>query len=509
MSCSRLLAGLLLLAPLLTFVACGGSSSSDLPPGPAAIRTLAYAVTDCHGDATGESASQRLEILQGDRPAVTVLELPTVRYPALGLCALSGRVGIGSNFTFFAPFQRLGVSPDGSGVVFEVTLDLSLVPLLGGNPLSPDQEGIFFVRADGSGLWRLGPASREPAQRLSGITSTSSECGATIFGYPFFSFSPDGRTIAFMDRGPGPAGEDAPQVVTIDIASGTRTVLTHLPDAPTDPSFPAEPATALPNFPDDNTIQFFSRANPDGLNAEGAPREFTVKTDGTGLTILPAPVARSGSQVVQTFSITIPVGNAEVTTLLLRGTPVNPNPCNPPFYNTILPDVFVLSPDHILQLTNFHRIDTNDAQGTPLPLTTDGQHVFFIASPDPLGTNPSENCQVFSIDTLGADLRQLTQFRAADHSAEGCNAFSEQPGCFIASAPILDPELRTLVINTDCDPLGTNPKNGGQYFAMHTDGTGLRQLTATQGIVTAADGSVDVELPGPGAYSAPGFGGLL
>jgi hypothetical protein len=103
---------------------------------------------------------------------------------------------------------------------------------------------------------------------------------------------------------------------------------------------------------------------------------------------------------------------------------------------------------------------------------------------------------------VGADLRQLTHFRAADQSVIGClQRVLEQPGCFVG-ALILDPEARTLVFPSNRDPLGTNP-NGGALFVMDPDGTGLRQLTATRGLVTAADGSVDVELPGPSAYSAP------
>lgn len=505
------LAGFLQLIPLLTFVACGGSGSGGppTPDGPAPIRTLAYVATDCREDARSSSTSQRLEILHGDQPAVRVMDLQSGRWPPLGLCADLGAFG-GSSSIFAAFFQRLGVSPDGSGVVFEVTFDFSLLKRVGvRDPLLPEQEGIFFVRADGSGLRRLGPASREPAQRLTGLISTSGNNGS-VYSFPFFSFSPDGRAITFTDRGPGPAGEEAPQVVTVDIASGTRFQVTHLPDAPPDPSLPAVPATVLPAFSDDNTIQFFSRANPNGLNAEGAPRVFTVKTDGTGLTVLPAPRLLAGSQIVPSFFITSSVTDVEVSAAFLPGMAVNPNPYFPPnsFYNSIV-EVVVLTPDHTLQLTNFRRIDTGgyNPGGFLTSLSTDGEHVFFSASADPFGTNPSENCQLFSIDTLGADLRQLTQFRAADHSTIGCLPIPEQPGCIISGGPILDSEMRTLVINTNCDPLGTNA-NGGQYFAMRADGTGLRQLTATHGVVTAADGSVDVELPGPGVYSTLGFGGL-
>ncbi len=197
------------------------------------------------------------------------------------------------------------MSPDGSGVVFEVTFDFSyLAPLGFRGPLKPEQEGIFFVRADGTGLRRLGPASREAAQRFIGVPSTSS--GASISAYlePFFAFSPNGELITFMDRGPGPAGEDAPQVVILDIATGGRTQVTHLPDAPPDPSYLAVPATEFPGFADDDSIEFFSRTNPDGLNPEGSLRSFTLKTDGTGLTVLPAPVVLPGSQIVPSFFIT-------------------------------------------------------------------------------------------------------------------------------------------------------------------------------------------------------------
>lgn len=172
---------------------------------------------------------------------------------------------------------------------------------------------------------------------------------------------------------------------------------------------------------------------------------------------------------------------------------MNPSPFFPP---DVFREVFVLSSDHALQLTNFRRSETNAA-------VSDGRRVFFIASANPFGTNPSENCQIFSIDPLGADLRQLTYFRAADHSAIGCIvAVPQQPGCVI-SYLYVDPETRTLIVPSNCDPLGTKP-NGVQLFVMSLDGTGLRQLTATRGLVTAADGSVDVELAG-GFWYQPSF----
>src|SRR5438132_1355423 len=47
------------------------------------------------------------------------------------------------------------------------------------------------------------------------------------------------------------------------------------------------------------------------------------------------------------------------------------------------------------------------------------------------GKNPSENCQLFSVDTLGGDLRQLTEFRESiGRSHIGCDE-GGPPGCFL------------------------------------------------------------------------------
>jgi hypothetical protein len=57
---------------------------------------------------------------------------------------------------------------------------------------------------------------------------------------------------------------------------------------------------------------------------------------------------------------------------------------------------------------------------------------------------------------------------------------SERPlGC---SVGLINRDVRTdaMLFYSNCDPFGTNP-NGSQIFAMHADGTGLRQLTTTRG----------------------------
>jgi hypothetical protein len=102
-----------------------------------------------------------IQIRRGDCDPVTVLDFPE---PVEGLqCASIGsfRSGVASS-PIVGAFQRMGVSPDGKHVVFEVTDDFSVT---GQNLVPPEQpEGIFIVRADGrGGLRRLGPASRDPS----------------------------------------------------------------------------------------------------------------------------------------------------------------------------------------------------------------------------------------------------------------------------------------------------------------------------------------------------------
>src|SRR5262249_29855656 len=155
------------------------------------------------------------------------------------------------------------------------------------------------VRSDGRGLRRLGPASREPTWR--------SFQDPTLGGYGNFNssgwnlrFSPNGRTVVYTDVGPGPEGEDAIQIVTLDLASGSRRLMTQLPTAK--PVEPSDPVTGSPRSLDDDTIVFFTYATPDGLHPGGA--FFTVNTAGTGLEAVPIDVALPGGQIVPRFEIT-------------------------------------------------------------------------------------------------------------------------------------------------------------------------------------------------------------
>jgi hypothetical protein len=279
-------------------------------------------------------------------------------------------------------------------------------------------------------------------------------------------------------------GHEADQVVTVDVATGTRKQVTHLPPAVPPAGVPVNgPTVFTPRFVDEQTIRFYASAKPDGLNPEGTYLLMTTKTDGSGFEVpLPIPVALPGGTIDLRFVITgdRPQAIAVIT---------NPLGADQDVY-----EIFVVDEGkNILQLTNFHRSDTWFAL-----VDVDREHVYFTAAADPLGTNPSGSCQLFSIDRTGADRRQLTNFRETERSLVGCGFWRLGTGC--ALGPLWqDPRSRAVLFGSNCDPLGTNP-NGAQIFALQPDGSGLRQLTDSRGLVKEADGGYSGEIPGPWAY---------
>jgi len=469
---------------------------------PAAIRTLAYALSECRVDAAGTKVwRQALRIRRGDREPITVVEFgpsESTQDRCMGLSSLGGQ-GYGNTSMFFFPLQRLGVSPDAATIVFEVNDEF----LLFGPPtLSPDQKGFFLVRSDGRGLRRLGPASRDPSFNLGGSLS------------PPIVFSPNGRRIAFTDRGPGPGGEEAVQIVVLDLATGERTQVTRLPTGTPPPVivglvFPF--LTCCPTFVDNETVLFQTYVDPDGSNPEHNFAAFTVRIDGGGLKPVPMPVVLPGSQVVPTFGVTGLRTN--LVRLSVPGTAEGPP--WPPGTSLRVPisEVFFRDGKTLLQLTNFRLPDTFIGF-----VDTRRMRAFFLASADPLGTNPTHNCQMFSIDTSGSGLRQVTHFEPPqpfDFSSftPGCfwygcflaNGQTARLGCGIGGNDIYraifqDPVTEAVVLDSSCDPLRTNSV-GEQIFAMRPDGHGLRELTDAAGLTTNPDGSTRVELPGPYAYS--------
>jgi hypothetical protein len=110
-------------------LACTERSTCTAPG--AGIRTFAYVVNECHRDAQGLSSfSQKLLVRRGNCDPATVLELPPVGPVSDplgdaigGACHNFGAYRAGSVFPLIGRFQRVGVLPDGSGVVVDITND--------------------------------------------------------------------------------------------------------------------------------------------------------------------------------------------------------------------------------------------------------------------------------------------------------------------------------------------------------------------------------------------------
>jgi hypothetical protein len=458
--------------------ACAERSTCTAPG--ARIQTLAYVVSTC----TVGGFHQKLQIRHGDCDPVTVLDFPgQLEGPSRPDCALIGlaRTGFASS-PIVGAFHRIGVSPDGRHVVFEVTDDFRL----SGKLVPPEQpEGIFIVRTDGRGLRRLGPASRDPSFRFA--MDPASPLGVRVGIWFPFSFSPDGRAVALTDLGPGPAGEEAIQIFTLDLVTGKSRQLTHLPVVAdrTEGAIGLPAGTRAPVFLRDGRISFQSFGNLDGSNPEGSLVQFVMNRDGSGLKRVPLPVTLAGSHVVTSFGITGGGVQRRTTALSIAGTPVNPAAG----LRDAIAEVFFLDRTNVVQLTNFRRVDTAQPN-----LTRGGQRVVFIASADPFGTNLSGTCQLFSIRTDGTGLRQLTHFSQPEYSVNGCNAFVP-PGCSILPLG-LDPATGSVVFFSSCDPFGANPY-GDQLFTIRADGKHLRQLTHARGLVTEPDDTVSSENIGP------------
>jgi hypothetical protein len=454
--------------------------------GCAAIRTLAWVVNECRTD--GAILHQSLRVRRGNCAPVTVMDLELSVVPDQleffnYLCGLWVDTRYGDVGSLIGVFQRMTAMPDGSGVVFEVTDAVGQPVRL--FTLPPEiEKGFYFVRADGTGLRRLGPPSEVPI--IVYFLSSAAKIGFALGGLvvPNSDISPDGRRFVFTDWGPGPVGEKAIQVVTLDLATGKRTWVTRFP-ATEKP--PPNGYTAFPRFVDNDTILVTSSVDPDGLNPNGYFTGFVINTDGTGLQILATPVPPAG-------------GRADPRFVVAGG---GTNLINLAFSDSAYQEVFIVDGQRLLQLTDFHRIDTSRVF-----LTADGHRAFFISSADPFGTNPSGTCQMFSIDTLGTHLRQLTRFREGEPFPVGQDSANEcstagpflPPGCSIFAA-YQDPVTKTVIFNSNCDPFGNNPY-GAQLFAMRPDGSQLRQLTSTRGRLIEDTGAVTLEVPGPAAYSA-------
>jgi hypothetical protein len=452
--------------------------------GAALVRTVANVVTECGWAPGGETIfTQRLEIKRGDCAPTVVGEVRGANGAApqlvSNLCSIIRLTRNGAPSVLVGLFQRLGVSPNGRTVLFELSDQNRGFP---GPPSEFAGSGIFAVRADGS-VRSLGAASRaRPYVAKPDYTD--------VRNAPSFHFSPNGRFALFSDRARGADGFDATQFMVLDMVTGERTQVTSFAGAAqSDPTALTNPIIDGRFINDDKIagIELFTGDGP-------PPVHFTVRRDGTDFQLIP-PRRVEGSTVEPNFQVTGGLSNVVPLGLPILATG--------PFPELNALELFLIEGDQTLQLTRFGRSDT----GRTAIRSRSGGRILFAASADPFQKNPTNTCQFFSIDPLGGGLRQLTRFDSGAPSPNGCQGLSIPPTCGTTpDSPLsLDVAGRTLMFPSNCDPFGQNLV-GSQIFAMHPDGSGLRQVTHYRGTQTASDGTVSAEIPGPIAFS--GFSGL-
>jgi hypothetical protein len=219
---------------------CEDASTCSAPG--ARLRTTAYVAVECRQDASGTTLTEKLLVRGGNCDPVTVMELPPAGpvNDQFGLCRV-----------LFGRFQRVGVTPNGRRVLFEVTNDHTPAALAFASP-EPPEEGIFIARADGTGRRRLGDSTKRPI-----IEVVASPDGPAFqgIGNSTFAISPSGRYLAVEDYGPGPGGEQAGQIFVLDLKTGARTQVTQLTSEQ-----PGAGPTCCARFVDDRTIIFHNGA---------------------------------------------------------------------------------------------------------------------------------------------------------------------------------------------------------------------------------------------------------
>lgn len=191
-------------------------------------------------------------------------------------------------------------------------------------------------------------------------------------------------------------------------------------------------------FRDEQTIQF---ARP------WENEQYTVRTDGSGLRAAPQiPEAVPARPAPPLYGVALPLGR--IFNFAVPGTPRNSIPSY--YHDQPVVEVFRIEGENSLQLTSFGRYDTRSlsSMGWNGSGFVSKGGVLLMASPNRSGDNPSENCQLFSIDSWGGKLRQLTDFDEGSLAANGCNFGQFPDGCAFADVyqdPVTQRKVRAAV----------------------------------------------------------------
>src|SRR5262245_12860225 len=115
------------------------------------------------------------------------------------------------------------------------------------------------------------------------------------------------------------------------------------------------------------------------------------------------------------------------------------------------------------QITSFSKGVSNRA--LTVSVSDDGQWIAFVSRADPVGQNHDASPEVFVMHPDSTGIAQVTNDPSVTAAA--------------VTAAVLSGSANRVVFRSKWNPLGTNPSNREQLFAINRDGTGLIQLTST------------------------------
>lgn len=231
---------------------------------------------------------------------------------------------------------------------------------------------------------------------------------------------------------------------------------------------------------DGTTVAFASTADLTGENPSHLPQLFVIQADGTGLQQLTQDEFALPPYFLNCPSLS---GDGSLVAFLSKGDPLGENP-------QYLQQLFLIRTDGtgLKQLTHAVNGWVGDSYSyTGYSFSADGTTVVFIATADLTGENPDRNNELFVIKSDGTGLKQLT----VSQGVPGQGNFR----------PSLSADGTRVAFDSNRDLTGENSDESSEIFFMHTDGTGLRQLTSSP---YSPYDSVSPSLSGDGQWVAFG-----
>ncbi len=419
------------------------------------------------GDLTGLNHDESPEVFVMHPNGTHLFQVSNDPSPNAGTVIDAAMSGSGDWIAFASNSDPLGTNPDGHFQIFHVQRDgtgLSQLTQLG-------EGNIYYVGISDDGQRMVFNHNGNPL-------GTNPD-----FGYEAFAVDAGGtlRQLSFASSG---LGVLAPSISGNGAKVGLHTnadLLGLNPDQNTevfvmnwDGTLFRQMSSSVgffgsryPSFTDDAQLVFFD--SDQMVGAQNADRNLEIvrmSTDGTSLTML----TDTSSPALMLVPFVCGDGS-RVTFVTLNGAVPGGN--NPDFGYEM--NVMTSSGTGILQLTDHLELETGEPDITP-----DGTRIVFSSNADLTGGNPSHRTEIFRVEADGSELVQVTDIPV-----------------FGAESPSIAADGNTIAIVSRGNPLGTNADLSFEIFRVEADGSTLSQLTSASSGSSgmpdiSADGSVVV-----------------